>query len=264
MSSLHMLMERIQYLQKEIQTCLEKIRKAPEGRLVVRNMPGNIPKYTRKIRLPNGPVKEEYLRKENIPIAQALAQKALAENRLQDYTEELHLLEKLAALRSKPSRADHFLTTHPAWHPLLDTVSINKELEDWKNAPYLRNQNYPQQLIYPTVVPGLKVRSKSEADIVAAFEKHHVPYHYDEILDFHGERLSMDFICRNLSSGQYFYWDHRGMSDNPAYVQKVLYCDNLFFQTGIIPWKNLIITTETKDMPLDLQWVDLVIQYYLL
>lgn len=52
--------------------------------------------------------------------------------------------------------------------------------------------------------------------------------------------------------------------DNPSYSFSAQKKIEKYIQNGIIPQRDLIITTETKDMPLDYQLVNLLIHHYLL
>ena len=127
----------------------------------------------------------------------------------------------------------------------------SKDIISWKQTPYNRNMKYPDQLKFTTVVTDLLVRSKAEADIISRLEYYGVPYHYEEIQKIDNIPIAMDFTCLNLSTRQKIYWDHRGMLDNEAYIQKTLKCDAIFLNAGIVPWINLIVTTETKECPLE-------------
>lgn len=264
MTNLRNLIARRDLLDKTIAEYEQLIRNAPEGELIIRRRPSGNYSYTRKFRLSDGSVKEHYLGQATSPEVTSLAKKRYAQKILPSLKQEQVLLNKLIVLRMKDSAADNFLRTHPGFLPLLQSSADKNDVNEWKNAPYDRNMNYPDQLRFSTVVPGLMVRSKAEADIVSRLEHYGVPYHYEEIQTIGGVRVAMDFTCRNLSTKQILFWDHRGMLDNPAYIQKTLNCDALFLKEGIIPWMNLIITTETKDCPLDLQWVDTIIRHYLL
>ena len=264
MTNLRNLIARRDLLDKTIAEYEQLIRNAPEGDLVVRKRSPGSYTYTRKIRLSDGTMKELYLGQDDSQEAVLLAKKRYARKLLPSLKEEQILLNKLINLRMKDSASDHFLQTHPGFRQLLQTSVENYDIIIWKNSSYDRNMNYPDQLRFSTVVPDLMVRSKAEADIVSRLEHYGVPYHYEEIQTIGGVRVAMDFTCRNLSTKQILFWDHRGMLDNPAYIQKTLNCDALFLKEGIIPWMNLIITTETKDCPLDLQWVDTIIRHYLL
>lgn len=73
-----------------------------------------------------------------------------------------------------------------------------------------------------------------------------------------------DFTLRHPLTGNYFYWEHFGMMDNPAYCRNVSSKLQLYFSHGIIPSINLITTYETKDDPLDVEIVEGIIQHYFL
>ena len=108
------------------------------------------------------------------------------------------------------------------------------------------------------------VRSKAESDLVAQFRQYGVPFRYEEMINCGGTELAMDFTLLNVRTASIYYWDHRGLSDDVKYLEKVHYCEKLYQKVGIIPWVNLIVTTESKDHPLDIQWVRNLIEYYLL
>ena len=185
---------------------------------------------------------------------------------LKEIEEELMLLEKLISLKEADPKWSSYLKSHPGLAALLlnDPAENTYLNSNWKNQPYKRNYNYPQSLIFPTVVPDLMVRSKAEADILSRLEYYKIQYHYDEIIKINNMDLAIDFICLNSSTNAFWYWDHRGRLDDPQYIKKTIYCETQYLNGGIIPWINMIVTTETKDHPLDIQWVDHLIKYYLL
>ena len=207
---------------------------------------------------------EIYLGK-NYDEAYRIAAQMLAQKRYDQLISEKKLIRKLLAFKEQESAADQYLKKHPGIGKLFADNNVKSEsLADWKNQAYPRNMNHPENLKYTTVVPGLLVRSKAEADILSRLEYYSIPYHYDEVIDTPGDKLAMDFICRNIITGDYWYWDHRGLLDKCDYIRKTLYCDEQYYQAGIFPWINLIITSETKDHPLNIQWVDHLIRFYLM
>ena len=151
---------------------------------------------------------------------------------------------------------------------------IRQKAEAWKNIPYKRSQTNPEWLKYPTIIKGLQVRSKAEADIIGRFEHFGAAYHYEEYFDIPEHLLNLyrrnsfdihpDFKCKNMRTGKVYWWEHQGQWDNPKYVADLPAREELLFKAGLVPWKNLIITTETQELPLDLQWVDEIIRFYLL
>lgn len=179
---------------------------------------------------------------------------------------EISSLKAQLRMSVSPKKADEYLIKHPGAAVLVEPMlrKRSRQLEEWKIAPYPRSQEFPEDLIYPTIIPGLMVRSKAEADILSRFEHFLVPYHYEDELREGYTVIHPDFTCRNVQTGELFYWEHQGKWDDIGYVQRVNKRNILYSQMGIYPGVNLIITTETENHPLDLQWVDQLIAYYLL
>ena len=172
----------------------------------------------------------------------------------------------MLAYKYRSNKLEHFIKTHPE---ILDLISPNLRpmgqlAQEWSEEPYNRSQKHPETLKYSTVVRGLFVRSKAESDLVSRFVHFGVPFRYDEIYTINNEEVAIDFTLLNVRAGRKLYWDHRGMADDPGYLQKVHFCERIYLAAGIIPWVNMIVTSETKDTPLDIQWVDTLINYYLL
>ena len=101
-----------------------------------------------------------------------------------------------------------------------------------------------------------------EAIIDRMLFQNKIPFHYEEKLVLDGIILYPDFVIRHPITGQYFYWEHLGMMDNPDYCKHA--CDKikLYCQHGIIPSVNLILTYETKQYPLSADKVERILQEY--
>ena len=264
MTNINNLINRRNILNKAIAENEKLIQNAPEGDLIARKQSNGNFSYTKKIHMSDKKIKEIYLGRGFSPEAFTLAQKRYAQKVLPLLKEELQLINKLISFKMRESEYNKFLKDHPGFSSLLQMTDESKDIISWKQTPYNRNMKYPDQLKFTTVVTDLLVRSKAEADIISRLEYYGVPYHYEEIQKIDNIPIAMDFTCLNLSTRQKIYWDHRGMLDNEAYIQKTLKCDAIFLNAGIVPWINLIVTTETKECPLDIQWVDIIIQHYLL
>lgn len=138
---------------------------------------------------------------------------------------------------------------------------INNELKNWENADYERNKNHPEKLIVKAT-NGKFVRSKSEAIIDKTLSVCGIPFRYEEKVILGGIALYPDFTIRHPRTGQVYYWEHMGMMDHSEYVdhacQKIkIYCEN-----GIIPTVNLILTFETKEYPLGIDYVESIVREY--
>ncbi len=241
--------------------------------------------YSKKIITADGSKKEVYLPVSAKKEIEDLAYKNYAKRRLIDAKKEKHFVQDELELRQSESHVSMYLRSHPGVAQLLQNKNIlqfNESLTEeeterrlqailWNKMAYPKSTENSRNLTIPTGVPNLYVRSKSEALIVGRFEYFGVAYHYEELyvsdknvwlpagISFHP-----DFKCINIRSGKVFWWEHQGQWDNPEYTRNLAKREAYLYSMGLVPWKNLIITTETADEPLDLDWVDWIIKYYLL
>ena len=260
------LIKKISDLNQEIKYLEDLILRAPEGSLIARKSANGTFRYAQKIPKKNKKKKEVYLSSSNLDVAKNLALKDYAKHRIQDAKQEKYFLELELSYISKKRKAEHFLEVHPGAAQLV-LPFIRKRSEQlilWKDMPYVRSQEYPEDLKFPTIVPDFMVRSKAEADILSRFEHFGVPYHYEEELKEGNTIIFPDFTCRNMQTGKFIYWEHQGKWDDPGYIQRVNKRNLIYSRLGISPGDNLIVTAETGSHPLDLQWVDQLIEYYLL
>lgn len=138
-----------------------------------------------------------------------------------------------------------------------------QDLLHWAQAPYEHNQQYVEQRIHKTSSGNL-VRSKSEAIIDMLLSINKVPFRYECALHLRGTVIFPDFTIRHPITGKYYYWEHFGMMDEPAYCNSA--CDKLklYAGKGILPGLNLILTCETKANPLSTETVERTISHYFL
>ena len=141
--------------------------------------------------------------------------------------------------------------------------SISKELEEWENAEYEKNVNYPENLIIKGT-QGKRLRSKSEAIIDRILFSKGIPFRYEQKIILGNQILYPDFATRHPQTGKLCYWEHFGRMDNPEYVnhacQKVKKdCDN-----GFIPSIHLLLTYETKEQPLEMGCIERMVKEYFL
>ncbi len=113
---------------------------------------------------------------------------------------------------------------------------------------------------------GEYVRSKSEALIADRFYSLGIPYIYeqrfivDEMTEFY---LHPDFTVLNKRTRKEYFWEHCGMIDDSKYgnvsVDKLV----IYSSKGYLQGKNLIFTYETREKPLNLDYVDRLIAEFL-
>ena len=208
---------------------------------------------------------ETYLRKDSAELV-TLAKREYSVRRLEDAKKELHLVDKYLQILVQEPTADRYLRTHEGIASIIAPLlkSDDSKIQEWLDAEYQRNPYNPDGLIYPTILPGLKTRSKSESDILGRLVHYKVPFHYEEGVVANGRMLYPDITCMSVSTKKIYYWEHLGSMDNIKYAQANFSKIPELYNAGLTPWQNLIITTETSDSPLDINFVDYLIEYYLL
>ena len=104
---------------------------------------------------------------------------------------------------------------------------------------------------------GEQVRSKSEKIIADRLAELGIPYRYEAPL-FLGTMgiVYPDFTLLKVCTREEIYWEHLGMMDDPSYVHKALNKINTYIRNGFIPGKNLLLTFESKAVPLNMRNVE--------
>ena len=101
---------------------------------------------------------------------------------------------------------------------------------------------------------GERVRSKSEKIIADKLAEMGIPYRYEAPL-FLGTMgiVYPDFTLLKVCTREEIYWEHLGMMDDPDYVHKALNKINTYIRNGYIPGKNLLLTYESRAIPLNMR-----------
>ena len=128
--------------------------------------------------------------------------------------------------------------------------ALQRELAAWAAAPYQSNPYHPESKTIMTC-DNILVRSKSEAIILTMLSMFGIPYRYEAPLEVGGHIKYPDFTIRHPITGEYFYWEHVGLLDNPSYRMDFFNKLRLYINNGILPDHNLILTYEYDDDAID-------------
>lgn len=208
--------------------------------------------------------KNKYIPKKKRSYAESLARKKYLTLLRQELLEEEKAIDLyLKYHRAAEGMADDLLVNNPAYAELLKPffVPASQSLQEWMNSPYIRNEQYPEGLIY-NVGLDVCVRSKSEAIIVMMLRANKIPFHYEEILKVGDNTYFPDFTVKHPRSGKIIHWEHFGMMDVPSYREKAIHKIQTYIDNGYIPGENFIMTFETEQNPLDPELVRKIIEYY--
>ena len=243
---------RIEEINKELEKIRKVEKKFPQGEL---QRFKNENRYKWKIKEENG---LRYLPKTERNQAEILALKKYYECRKKELESEAAGWKAYLRKTDKIKISSEYLLNHPEYGRLLakNFRPLNRELERWQEEPYEKSTKHPEDLLVQGT-HGKMLRSKSEAIIDRMLFQNKIPFHYEEKLVLDGIVLYPDFVIRHPITGQYFYWEHFGMMDNPDYCKHA--CDKI---NGIIPSINLILTYETKQYPLSADKVEMILQEY--
>ena len=129
-------------------------------------------------------------------------------------------------------------------------------VKDWLKKPECQNPSYLEHVIHETK-RGPKVRSKSEVIISDIVYDHNILYKNETRLWINGRWIYPDLELLHPKTRKLFWWEHLGKLEDPNYVFKNLEKINVdYARSGIEVGKNLILTYETKDMPLTRSMVE--------
>lgn len=196
-------------------------------------------------------------------LAQKLAYKKYLLELKNELTEEIKILNRYVKKFSSSQKSEQMLIDSAEMRRLISPYFApeNQALIDWKNAPYEKNTNHPENLIHKSI-SGNILRSKSEALIDMLLYESKIPYRYECQLVLGNKIYWPDFSLLHPFTTERYYWEHFGMMDNPEYANKACLKIKEYTSNGIIPGINLITTFETKDKPLTSDTVKRIIDNY--
>lgn len=236
-------------LSKEIKKLSKQLEKLPEGHLVCYKNKNSVKWY--REHQENGVATRKYLPKKEFKKARLLAQKTFLARSLADKQNELKSIESYMKVR-KDHHVHDMLASNSPFRPLLSDTS------DWGNQPYEKSNSHPEHLIH-RAPKGELVRSKSEAMIAAALYERGIQYRYECVTDFDGVELAPDFTIIHPITKKLIIWEHFGKCESKQYQSTIIYRLPIYLDAGFIPGKNMITTYETKDMPLQLDEINDII-----
>ena len=203
------------------------------------------------------PGQRNYISKKNPKLAIKLAQKEYDTAVL---TKALAFQEQVDALRhTLEVDFDEIINQFPEEKKKLIKpyfTSDNEFIKEWESMSYtgkLIDESIPELFSNR----GEQVRSKSEKIIADRLAELGIPYRYEAPL-FLGTMgiVYPDFTLLKVCTREEIYWEHLGMMDDPSYVHKALNKINTYIRNGFIPGKNLLLTFESKAVPLNMRNVE--------
>ena len=115
---------------------------------------------------------------------------------------------------------------------------------------------------------GRFLRSKSELIIYESLLGNKIPFRYEDCLDlkdFNGFKTTRypDFTIR-LADGSYLFWEHAGLLNKEAYLQRFAEKIALYQHNNILLGINLVVTVDDSSGQIDMRSIMRVIQNMIL
>ena len=206
-----------------------------------------------------------YIPKNQEEMARQLAFKKYLELQIEELENALFALQLCQKQIEKcgDKAAKYLYENEGASRLLKDAFPIrNAPLAAWAAQPPAVSAPY-QEARVQRCRSGHIVRSKSERMIDNALYAAQIPFRYEDPLTRGSSTIHPDFTLRHPLTGEFLYWEHFGMMDKPAYVNRAMQSLALYAGNGYYPFHNLIVTFEAACNPLSDAQIDLMIDYYL-
>lgn len=250
---------QLQQLKKEKEKSLAN---APEGSLRLCKH-GNKTQYYHR----NNPkdFNGVYIKEKDVGLARKLAQKDYDKKVLCSAEKELNAINKYLSSCPDKSVEQIYESLHEARQKIITPIMEPDEeyIRKWEEEKY-QGKEFHEGIPELYTLKGERVRSKSELIIADILNKEGVPYRYEYPLYLRGVgRIYPDFTVLNIKKRKEAFWEHFGMMDDPAYVEKALKKIATYEQNGIFPGENLILTYETRMNPINQKVVRSLIEHYL-
>ena len=208
--------------------------------------------------------KRTYIRKKNLQVARALAQRDYNKKLEHFIAKNIAILEQFTKNYAPETYVNCFSKLPAARRVLVKPIFLDDATftKQWQAQKFEPNKDFPKGNLFTKKEEH--VRSKSEVIIANLLNSNGVPYHYEApVIINNSLTLHPDFFCLNKRTRQEFYWEHCGMMDDSEYSARLVHRLSQLAQKNIIPGKNLILTMETMEHPLNTKDVERVIKVFL-
>ena len=212
--------------------------------------------------------KEKYISRDKFYIVRNLRKQKLCQTGIKVLERNLKALERLAEVY-RPYDPDALEATFsPAYRAKPEELEAMRDHRPISGQRFTQSENphHPEHLKHITSF-GLIVRSRIEA--AAAELAYNAGYYimYEKRIILYDEEgnsyvVYPDFIlCDNENSPDvtWIYWEHLGLLDMEDYRERTMLKLKLFPQNGIIPGRNLILTTDGMNQSIDLMAIQNVL-----
>lgn len=248
---------------KELEVLRIKVKKSldksPEGTLVLSSSNKTIQYFHKTDKKQK---KGKYILKHNEKLISALAQKDYDRDLLQMIEKEIKSIKKILKEVSEievseiyeklPEGRKRFVKPH--------IITDAQYVEKWLSVKY-DGKEFAEGTPVILTEKGERVRSKTEKIIADKLYAMNIPYRYEYPVKLKGYgTVYPDFTLLDVAERKEICFEHFGMMDSPNYCEKAINKINDYVKSGFCLGKNLIVTFETSQHPLDMKVVERMIK----
>ena len=255
--------ERVQsefkQIDNQINSLKKKLQELPAGKLICSKNQSRYKWYQ------SDGHSKTYIPKANRKLAEDLAAKKYLSLSLEDLEKERRAIQFYLDHHAPTGKAEKLLSESSEYQNLLTPyfTPLNQELADWMNSPYEHNPYHTEHVNHDSL-SGNTLRSKAESMIDMLLYIHRIPFRYESPLQLKDKIIYPDFTIRHPQTGEFYYWEHFGMMDDPTYSKSAYLKLQQYNACGIVPSIQLITTYETSEHPLSTEQIQKIIEYYFL
>jgi len=213
----------------------------------------------------NGCEVRKYINRKNIQLARELASKSYLDNVRQILEKRLYILKELKD-KFEIFEIENFYNSMPKNRKELSNlvnISYQQHLKAWKAMPYT-GLGFLENAPVIMTKKGERVRSKTEKIIADLLYDYGIEYKYECPIFINGKVYYPDFTFLCPYTLKEIYWEHHGLMDDAKYCNKTIRKLINYEKNGIIRGENLIVTYESEDNVIDMEWVKILIEKHLL
>ena len=111
---------------------------------------------------------------------------------------------------------------------------------------------------------GVYFRSKSEVLVAMVLDSNGLEYKYEVALHINGRTIYPDFVIRRKRDGKIFIWEHFGLIFSEEYRQKMYRKLEDLHEAGFNIWDNLLMSFDSVEGSIDVDFIERMIKLYLL
>ena len=260
-----LLAQEMEQLEEMIERLEQRMAHYPEGKLHVCTSNGYVQYYHSGMSESSGK-QRNYIRKDNMELAQVLAQKDYDQKLLKNLKAKSHYIKKICRLYKSEDYVDIYDQLHQERKKLVSPLYISNTYyaKQWQEVQY-QKKPFADGAAEIYTVKGERVRSKSEKILADYFEREGIPYRYEYPVRLLGNRIiHPDFMLLNVRTRKEYFLEHLGQMDNPEYAANAITRLEEMAKCGIVLGKNLLLTAETSKHPLNMGTVKILAEEYLL